>query len=75
MLGRVNATVRFLVWGTIPIGSIVSGVLGSTIGLHDTIWVGAILFFVPAIVLLLSPVRALRVVPAQVDDEAVAAPA
>jgi MFS family permease len=75
MLGRVNATVRFLVWGTIPIGSVVSGTLGSTIGLHDTIWVGAILFFAPAIVLVLSPVRALRVVPAQVDDEGAAAPA
>jgi hypothetical protein len=34
-----------VVWGAIPIGSIVSGSLGSTIGLHDTIWVGAIMFF------------------------------
>jgi MFS family permease len=67
MQGRMNATMRFVVWGTIPIGSIVSGILGSAIGLHDTIWVGAILFFIPAIFLLLSPVRALRVVPAQVD--------
>ena len=59
----------------LDIGSIVSGIPGSTIGLHDTIWVGAILFFMPAIFLLLSPVRALRVVPAQVDDKEVAAPA
>jgi hypothetical protein len=49
--------------------------LGSTIGLHDTIWVGAIMFFIPAIVLLLSPVRAPQVVPAQVDGEHAAAPA
>ena len=66
MLGRMAATMRFAVWGTIPIGSIVSGILGSTIGLHDTTWVGAIMFFIPTIFLLLSPVRALRVVPAAI---------
>jgi MFS family permease len=75
MLGRMTATVRFLVWGTIPIGSIISGTLGSAVGLHDTIWVGSILFLFTAIFPLLSPVRALRVVPAQVEDEEAAAPA
>ncbi len=33
MQGRMNATMRFLVWGTIPIGSIIGGVLGTLIGL------------------------------------------
>ncbi len=28
MLGRMNATMRFIVWGTIPIGALVGGVLG-----------------------------------------------
>ena len=28
MQGRMNATMRFIVWGTIPIGSIVGGMLG-----------------------------------------------
>jgi MFS family permease len=75
MQGRVAATNRFLVWGTIPIGSVLSGILGSMIGLHATIWVGAILFLLSPLFPLLSPVRSLRVVPAQVDDEGVAAPA
>jgi len=39
MQGRMNATVRFLVWGTMPIGSIIGGVLASNIGLHETIWI------------------------------------
>ena len=74
LLGRVAATNRFLVWGTIPIGSVVSGVLGSAIGLHATIWIGSILFLTSAIFPFLSPVRGLRVVPPQVvDDEAAAA--
>ena len=43
--------------------------------MHETIWIGSLMFFIPAIVLVLSPVRALRVMPAQRDDEAAAAPA
>ena len=44
---------------------------------HGTIWVAAVLFFFPAIFPLLSPVRTLRTMPAQVvdDDMAAAAPA
>ena len=63
MQGRMNATMRFIVWGTIPLGSILGGFLGGAIGLHETIWVGAIggLFaFVPV---LLSPVRSLKRIP------------
>ena len=69
MQGRMNATVRFLVWGTMPVGSIIGGILGSTIGLHETIWIGAILSLVPAVFPLLSPVRRLREMPAPVDEE------
>jgi len=59
MLGRLNATRRFIVWGVIPLGSLTGGVLASQIGLRETLWVGAIggsLSFLP---LLLSPVRSI----------------
>jgi len=77
MQGRMNATIRFLVWGTMPIGSIIGGVLATVIGVHETIWIAAILGFVPAIFPFLSPVRTLREMPTPVDDEApaTAAPA
>jgi MFS family permease len=39
ILGRMNATMRFLVWGTMPIGAFVGGILGNTIGLRPTVWV------------------------------------
>ena len=39
--GRMNSVMRFLVWGTIPLGSLVGGALGSTIGLRETLFVGA----------------------------------
>ena len=75
MQGRMNATVRFLVWGTMPVGSIIGGVLATAIGVHETIWISAVLGFVPAIFPFLSPVRKLRVMPAPVDDEPAAAAA
>ncbi len=34
MQGRMNATMRFIVWGTIPVGAILGGFLGGVIGLH-----------------------------------------
>ena len=59
LLGRLNATRRFIVWGVIPLGSLAGGALASSIGLRPTLWVGAIggsLSFLP---LLLSPVRSI----------------
>ena len=63
MLGRMNATMRFIVWGTIPIGALVGGVLGGVIGLQATIWVGAIGAFLGFLPVLLSPVRSLQEIP------------
>jgi len=63
MLGRMNATMRFIVWGTIPIGALAGAVLGSLIGLQATIWVGAIGSFLGFLPVLLSPVRSLKEIP------------
>ena len=32
LLGRMNATMRFVVWGVLPIGALIGGVLGTAIG-------------------------------------------
>ena len=37
----MNSVMRFLVWGTIPLGTMTGGVLASTIGLRPTLFVGA----------------------------------
>ena len=61
--GRMNATMRFLVWGTIPIGSILGGVLATAIGVHEAIWIGGVGSCLPFLFVLLSPVRTLRTMP------------
>jgi predicted MFS family arabinose efflux permease len=60
LLGRMNATMRFLVWGTMPLGALLGGVLGATIGVRPTLLVAAIgssLTFLPVF---LSPLRHTR---------------
>ena len=59
MLGRLNATRRFIVWGVIPLGSLTGGVLASVIGLRPTLWVGALAGSLSFLPLALSPVRSL----------------
>ena len=56
----MNATMRFLVWGTMPIGSMIGGILGSLIGVHETIWIGSILGLTTFLPVFFSPVRRLR---------------
>jgi MFS family permease len=63
MQGRMNATMRFIVWGTIPMANLLRGFLGGAIGLHATIWVGAILSLFAFLPVLLSPVRGIRQIP------------
>jgi MFS family permease len=63
MLGRMNATVRFINWGPIPIGAFIGGVLGQFIGLRPVLWVAAVGCLLPAVPLLLSAVRRLTSMP------------
>jgi hypothetical protein len=70
MQGRMNATMRFIVWGTIPIGLLIGGVLATNLGLHEALWVGALLGLLPFLFVLLSPVRQLGAMPAPKDDAA-----
>ena len=50
LLGRMNASVRFVVWGVLPISALASGWLGQHLGLMPTMWLaagGAITAIVP----------------------------
>ena len=70
MQGKMNATMRFIVWGTIPLGAIIGGALGGIIGLQATIVVGAVGGLVAFVPVTLSSVRHIVTMPEPVDDDA-----
>lgn len=72
LLGRMNASVRFIVWGTMPLGALAGGWLGERIGVVPTLWVAAVGGLVSVLPVLLSPLATMRTLPvpdAQVEEE------
>jgi MFS family permease len=67
MQGRLNATMRFLVWGTIPIGALAGGALGGILGLRNGIGVAAVGGTLAFLWVLLSPVRTIKQIPTRKD--------
>jgi len=63
MLGRVNATGRWIGWGTIPLGAVVGGVLATAIDLRPTLFLSAVGAGLAFLWLVPSPVRSLRDLP------------
>jgi len=69
--GRMNSVMRFIVWGTIPLGSLTGGALASWIGLRETLIIagaGCCLAFLPV---LFSPIRSVREMPEPLEEEPV----
>jgi MFS family permease len=66
--GRMNAAMRWVVWGTIPLGTLTGGAIGQAIGLHAALWVGAIGGLPVFLWVLLSPVRSIRTMPEPVIE-------
>jgi MFS family permease len=58
--GRMNASIRFLVWGTIPIGAFAGGVIGQLAGLPAALWVAAAGNFLAPVWVSLRSVRSIR---------------
>lgn len=67
MLGRMNASIRFLVWGVMPIGSFVGGVVGHNFGLRAVFWVEAVGIVLAALPVLFSPLPTMRDLPRELD--------
>lgn len=70
LLGRVNASYRFLVWGAIPIGAVIGGSLGTVFGLHTALFIGAFSTMIAPVWMVLSPVRRLRSLPEAPAEDA-----
>jgi predicted MFS family arabinose efflux permease len=65
MLGRMNASMEFLQGGVATAGVLAGGLLGEAIGVRGAVWIAALGSGAEFLWLLFSPVRALRVMPAE----------
>ena len=61
--GRASATIRVLGAGLVPLGALLGGVLGQTLGLRETLLLAAAGELLAALWLWRSPLRALRDLP------------
>ncbi|MFD6276034.1 MFS transporter [Streptomyces sp. NPDC060209] len=75
LLGRMNATFRFLLTGALAVGAAVAGVIGALAGVHATLWVGGVFLTLSFLPVLLSPVRTRRELPQQKEALDVRTPA
>jgi MFS family permease len=66
--GRMNASMRWIVWGTLPLGQLAGGAIASAYGLRAALWVGAIGSLFTFWPVLLSPVRGIRELPEPVTE-------
>jgi MFS family permease len=66
--GRMNASMRWIVWGTLPLGQLAGGAIASVYGLTPALWVGAIGSLSSFLPVLLSSVRSIREMPKQVVE-------
>ena len=64
LLGRVNASYRFLAWGTGPLGALLGGVLGELFGLRIALLITGLASIVVLPILFASPLPSTRAVPA-----------
>ncbi|MET9731139.1 MFS transporter [Streptomyces sp. NPDC006458] len=70
LLGRMNATFRFMLTGALAVGAALSGLLGELAGVRVTLWAGAAVAAVSFLPVLLSPVRVRRALPPRQPEPA-----
>jgi MFS family permease len=69
LLGRMNASYRTISFGAIPLGALLGGSLGQSVGLRSALLLGAVGLLVTPLLVLFSPVRTVRDLPERVGED------
>ncbi len=64
LLGRLNAAIRWVVWGTLPLGGLIGGAVGQGLGVRTTVWIGVTGSWLAGLWVYFSPLRTMRDIPA-----------
>mgnify|MGYP000880257481 CR=1 FL=1 len=67
LLGRMNASIRFLVWGPMPIGAFIGGFLGRELGILPTLWLMCGVALLASVPVVFSPLIRMRELPTHLD--------
>jgi MFS family permease len=70
LLGRMNASVRFVVWGVMPVAALVAGALGTWIGVVPTLWIAAFGELFACLFVVIGPFWGMRELPDAHADHA-----
>jgi MFS family permease len=70
LLGRMNASYRLVLFGTGPIGAVLGGLLGASVGLRPAMVITVILLTTPALWAFFSPVFRLKEMPSGPPEDA-----
>jgi MFS family permease len=68
LLGRVNASVRTLVLGVMPIGALIGGWLGELVGLRNTLLIAAVIIVAVGIYAVANPYLRNNIIPKAEDN-------
>jgi MFS family permease len=68
--GRMNSTIRFIVWGVMPIGQLIGGALATWFGLRTAIWVGTLGIAFAWVPLVFGPLLSLKEMPEPYQEPA-----
>lgn len=67
LLGRMNASIRFCVWGVMPVGALAAGLIGSAYGARTVFWIAVGGQLLAAAFVVLSPLLRMRTLPRSLD--------
>lgn len=60
LLGRMNSSMRFVVWGVVPVGALLGGVLAGPLGLRWVLWLAFAIGLLAILPATSAPLRATR---------------